>query len=57
MSATVVAVADQLASVAELTSGKTSRRPLVLIRGADVPVGSGSVMDDVLMPRDQDLFG
>jgi coenzyme F420-0:L-glutamate ligase/coenzyme F420-1:gamma-L-glutamate ligase len=57
MSATVVAVADQLASVAELTSGKTSRRPLVLIRGADVPEGSGSVMHDVVMPRDQDLFG
>jgi coenzyme F420-0:L-glutamate ligase/coenzyme F420-1:gamma-L-glutamate ligase len=57
MSATVVAVADQLASVAELTSGKTSRRPLVLIRGADLPAGSGSVVSDVVMPRELDLFG
>ena len=56
MKATVVAVADQLASTAELTSGKTSRRPVVLIRGADPPPGSGSVAGDVLMPVGQDLF-
>ena len=56
MSATVVAVADQLASVAELASGKTSRRPLVLIRGARLPEGEGSVVEDVVMPRDDDLF-
>jgi len=56
MRATVVAVADQLASVAELTSGKTSRRPLVLIRGAELPAGSGSVVEDVVMPLEQDLF-
>lgn len=56
MRATVVAVADELASAAELASGKTSRRPAVLIRGANVPVGRGSVADDVVMPREQDLF-
>jgi len=56
MRATVVAVADQLASVAELTSGKTSRRPAVLIRGAQLPAGSGSVVRDVVMPAEQDLF-
>ena len=56
MRATVVAVADELASVAELTSGKTSRRPVVLIRGAALPSGAGSVVDDVLMPPEQDLF-
>ena len=56
MQATVVAVADELASVAELASGKTSRRPVVLIRGASLPAGSGSVADDVLMPPEQDLF-
>ena len=37
MHATVVAVADELASAAELTSGKASRRPLVLIRGTNLP--------------------
>lgn len=56
MKATVVAVADQLASTAELTSGKTSRRPVVLIRGVDLPQGRGSVAGDVVMPIDQDLF-
>ena len=56
MKATVVAVADQLASTAELASGKTSRQPVVLIRGVDLPQGEGSVVADVLMPPEQDLF-
>ena len=56
MHATVVAVADQLASAAELASGKTSRRPLVLIRGAQLPAGDGSVADDVVMSLEDDLF-
>jgi coenzyme F420-0:L-glutamate ligase/coenzyme F420-1:gamma-L-glutamate ligase len=56
MHATVVAVADELASVAELASGKTSRRPLVLIRGAYLPPGQGSVSRDVVMPAEDDLF-
>jgi coenzyme F420-0:L-glutamate ligase/coenzyme F420-1:gamma-L-glutamate ligase len=56
MQVTVVAVADQLASAAELASGKTSRRPLVLIRGAELPSGEGSVQRDVVMTLDEDLF-
>ena len=56
MAATVVAVADQLASVAELASGKTSRRPAVLIRGARLPKGQGSVVEDMIMPPELDLF-
>jgi coenzyme F420-0:L-glutamate ligase/coenzyme F420-1:gamma-L-glutamate ligase len=56
MHATVVAVADQLASAAELASGKTSRRPFVLVRGAQLPLGDGSVIRDVLMPPEDDLF-
>jgi coenzyme F420-0:L-glutamate ligase/coenzyme F420-1:gamma-L-glutamate ligase len=56
MSVTVVAIADQLASAAELASGKTSRRPLVLIRGAQLPPGEGSVRRDVVMTLDEDLF-
>ncbi len=54
MQATVVAVADQLASTAELASGKTSRRPVVLIRGARLPAGAGTVVADALMPATQD---
>jgi coenzyme F420-0:L-glutamate ligase / coenzyme F420-1:gamma-L-glutamate ligase len=56
MSATVVAVADEIASAAELASGKTSRRPVVLVRGAPLPPGDGSVAVDVVMDREQDLF-
>jgi len=56
MHATVVAVADQLASTAESASGKTSRRPVVLIRGARLPAGEGSIAGDVLMSREEDLF-
>jgi coenzyme F420-0:L-glutamate ligase / coenzyme F420-1:gamma-L-glutamate ligase len=56
MRTTVVAVADEIASAAELASGKTSRKPVVLVRGVRLPPGDGSVRRDVVMPRDQDLF-
>ncbi|CAN5802822.1 hypothetical protein BH23CHL8_BH23CHL8_15880 [soil metagenome] len=56
MHATVVAVADEIASAAELASGKTSRRPVVLVRGVRLPAGPGSVVGDVLMPPENDLF-
>lgn len=56
MHATVVAVADQIASAAELASGKTSGRPLVLVRGATVTPGDGSVLRDVIMDRASDMF-
>ena len=56
MHATVVAVADQLASTAELASGKTSGRPLVLVRGAHLPPGDGSIVEDVVMDAASDMF-
>lgn len=56
MQATVVAVADQIASAAELASGKTSGRPLVLVRGARPPAGDGSVVRDVVMDAASDMF-
>lgn len=56
MHATIVAVADEIASAAELASGKVSRRPLVLVRGATLPGGNGSVREDVVMPPEADLF-
>jgi coenzyme F420-0:L-glutamate ligase/coenzyme F420-1:gamma-L-glutamate ligase len=56
MRVTVVAVADEIASTAELASGKVSRRPLVLVRGAHLPEGKGSVTGDVVMPQEADLF-
>jgi coenzyme F420-0:L-glutamate ligase/coenzyme F420-1:gamma-L-glutamate ligase len=56
MRSTIVAVADEICSMAELASGKTSRQPVVLVRGVPLPDGEGSVRRDVVMPRDMDLF-
>ena len=56
MRSTIVAVADEIASAAELAAGKTSGRPVVLVRGARLPAGPGSVSDDVVMPPEADLF-
>lgn len=56
MHATIVAVADQVASTAELASGKTSGRPLVLVRGATLPPGDGSIVGDVVMDAASDMF-
>lgn len=55
MRSTVRAVADELASAAELALGKTAGRPLALIRGADITRGEGRIAD-VLMPAATDLF-
>jgi len=56
MRSTVVAVADEIASAAELASGKTSGRPVVLVRGAVLPAGEDSIADAVIMDRASDLF-
>jgi coenzyme F420-0:L-glutamate ligase/coenzyme F420-1:gamma-L-glutamate ligase len=56
--ATAVAVADQLAGAADLGRDKTSRRPAVLVRGADRwwtdEDGPGAAA--LQRPADQDLF-
>ncbi len=56
MAATVRAVADEIASAAELILGKSAHRPAALVRGASPPPGDGSVRADVLMPAEMDLF-
>src|SRR3990170_1670636 len=56
MRSTVVAVADEIASAAELASGKTSRRPVVLVRGATLPPGNGGIVPGALMDAGSDLF-
>jgi len=56
MHSTVVALADEIASAAELASGKTSRQPVVLVRGAPGVGGAGTVTADVVMPVEMDLF-
>jgi coenzyme F420-0:L-glutamate ligase/coenzyme F420-1:gamma-L-glutamate ligase len=55
MSATIRAVADEIAAAAELALGKTARRPAALVRGASPPLGEGSIAD-VLFPPEYDLF-
>jgi len=55
MKSTVRAVADELASAAELTLGKRAGRPVALVRGAAFTRGDGSIRD-VLMPEPLDLF-
>lgn len=56
MQSTIVAVADEICSAAELAAGKTSRQPVVLVRGVSLPYGEGSVRADVVMPTEMDLF-
>ena len=41
---------------AELAKGKTTRQPVVLVRGAEFATGPGSVRGDVVMPLEMDLF-
>jgi coenzyme F420-0:L-glutamate ligase/coenzyme F420-1:gamma-L-glutamate ligase len=55
MRSTVRAVADELASAAELAFGKASGRPVALVRGAAFERGEGSIRD-VVMPAANDLF-
>jgi coenzyme F420-0:L-glutamate ligase/coenzyme F420-1:gamma-L-glutamate ligase len=55
MKSTVRAVADELASAAELTLGKRAGRPVALVRGAAFRRGEASIRD-VLMPEAFDLF-
>jgi coenzyme F420-0:L-glutamate ligase/coenzyme F420-1:gamma-L-glutamate ligase len=55
MRVTVRAIADELASAAELALGKSTGRPAALVRGAKPIRGEGSIRD-LLMPAENDLF-
>ena len=55
MKSTVRAVADEIASAAELVLGKTAGRPIALVRGATFQRGEGRIAD-VIMPPEMDLF-
>jgi coenzyme F420-0:L-glutamate ligase / coenzyme F420-1:gamma-L-glutamate ligase len=52
---TEVAVADELASAADLVMGKASGVPAALIRGYDGPRGDGRATN-LVRPVDEDLF-
>jgi coenzyme F420-0:L-glutamate ligase/coenzyme F420-1:gamma-L-glutamate ligase len=55
MRVTIRAVADELASAAELALGKTGSRPAALVRGAEPPLGEGTI-GETLMDAASDLF-
>ena len=55
LTSTVIAVADELASAAELVMRKTARLPVAIVRGAGEWLGEGSGAE-LLRAADQDLF-
>lgn len=52
---TEIAVADELASAAELVMNKADRVPVAIIRGYKAPSGQGSIKD-LIRPEEFDLF-
>ncbi len=55
MSVTLMAVADELASAAELAMGKVDQRPVALVRGYAYQPGAGNG-GQLVMPPERDLF-
>jgi coenzyme F420-0:L-glutamate ligase/coenzyme F420-1:gamma-L-glutamate ligase len=55
MHSTVVAVADELASAADLAGGKVAQRPVVVVRGYQYQAGKGGA-SALVMDRELDLF-
>jgi coenzyme F420-0:L-glutamate ligase/coenzyme F420-1:gamma-L-glutamate ligase len=55
MHSTVIAVADELASAADLAGGKVAQRPVVLVRGYEHVAGEGAAAE-LVMDRELDLF-
>lgn len=57
MRSTIIAVADELASAADLAGGKTGQRPVVLVRGYTTErVSNGMGAAALVMDRTRDLF-
>jgi coenzyme F420-0:L-glutamate ligase/coenzyme F420-1:gamma-L-glutamate ligase len=55
MRSTVRAVADELASAAELVLGKTAGRPAAIVRGASPPRREATIRE-LIMPPENDMF-
>ena len=55
MRSTVRAVADEIASAAELAFGKTTARPAAIVRGANPTRGEATIRE-ALIPSENDLF-
>ncbi|MBN2335438.1 coenzyme F420-0:L-glutamate ligase [Candidatus Bathyarchaeota archaeon] len=55
LAVTNIAVADELASAAELVKGKADGVPVVIVRGYDYPEGDGAA-SELVRPLEEDLF-
>jgi coenzyme F420-0:L-glutamate ligase / coenzyme F420-1:gamma-L-glutamate ligase len=55
LSATIIAIADEIASAAELAMGKTSRTPVAIVRGIRGS-GSGGSARDLIRKPEIDIF-
>jgi len=55
LSVTQIAIADELASAAELVMGKCDGIPVAIVRGFEYPLGKGSAKD-LIRPKEEDLF-
>lgn len=56
MQVTEVAVADEIASAAELVMGKSSGIPVAIVRGVDPAWLRESSMNEIVRPAQEDLF-
>jgi coenzyme F420-0:L-glutamate ligase/coenzyme F420-1:gamma-L-glutamate ligase len=54
LQSTQIAVADEIASAAELVRGKTDGVPVAVVRGLDA--GGKGTARDLVMPRERSLF-
>ena len=55
MQATIIAVADELASAADLAGGKVDQRPVVVVRGYEWRASDGGA-SELVMEAERDLF-
>jgi coenzyme F420-0:L-glutamate ligase/coenzyme F420-1:gamma-L-glutamate ligase len=56
MHTTVMAIADEIASAAELVMNKLDRRPVAIVRGYDYQPGDEGAAATLVMSRERDLF-
>ena len=57
LSSTVLAIADEIASAAELVMHKLATRPVAIVRGYEPPLHvAAGVAQDIVMSAEQDLF-
>jgi coenzyme F420-0:L-glutamate ligase/coenzyme F420-1:gamma-L-glutamate ligase len=55
LQATLIAIADEIASAAELVMGKSDGVPLAIVRGLDASVAPGTGRD-LIRPAERDIF-